>query len=532
MYELLIVDDEPLIREYLTKQVPLLNMNWKVSGEAMDGMEALSLMEKQHFDLVITDIKMPEMDGLVLSREIDRLYENQKVAILSGYDDFSYAREAMSYGVREYLLKPLVKNELRSLLDKVALQTEAEKRKKAAYQAFKSLSDESVKQVARNFLKAVLSDSNVEIKALYPLVHKLKIDLMESAGIILAFELDEDILLSKSMPPSDIPIYRFILNRIASEILEEDKCCTVFFDEFENTKVLITGDHTDSILEKCKTSYNIIASKMLLHTGISTTAAAGYPVDDILQLKSSGDRAAEILLKRLESGDTRLYLYNEELDPVDMNKAVSSVKRALLESNEATCQIEAAGYVGLIKTPGILPAYRYGIHLIKCISAAKAGYPDEQADAALKVLSGLKASDAARPTHEEIVTTYRNMLTAYINYSHDNTGLNKNEIVTRAKEYIYAHFPEPISLALVAEKTGVSPCYLSDIFRKNEGESYIKFLTRVRMEQAAKLLRASPAQRVLDVSEKVGYISVKHFSYIFKQYFSMTPGEYQNEAGR
>lgn len=532
MYELMVVDDEPLTREYMIKNVPLLNNNWVVSGEAMDGFEALVLLGKQHFDLVITDIKMPDMDGLELSRRISEQYENQRVVILSGYDDFNYARQAMSCGVREYLLKPLVKNELRSLLDKIALQAEEEKRSQAAYQAVKRLSDESVKQVVRNFLKAVLSDSNVEIKALYPLIHQLKINLMESAGVILAFEMDEDILLSRSIPPSDIPVYRFILNRIASEILEEDNYCTVFFDECENTKILITGDYADSILEKCKTIYTLISSEMFLHTDISATAAVGYPVDDIFQLKNSNDRAVEILLKRLESGNTRLYLYDEELDPILLNKAVSSVKRAILENNEATCKIEAAEYAGIMKASNIFAAYRYGIYLIKCIRGARAGFPDEQADAALKVLSGLKACDVSAQTSEKIVSTFRNMLSIYINYSQGHAELNKNDIVNRAKEYIYAHYPEPISLALVAEKTGVSPCYLSDIFRKSEGESYIKFLTRIRMEQAAKLLNSSPAQRILDIPEKVGYINVKHFSYIFKQHFGITPGEYQNGAGR
>lgn len=104
-----------------------------------------------------------------------------------------------------------------------------------------------------------------------------------------------------------------------------------------------------------------------------------------------------------------------------------------------------------------------------------------------------------------------------------------NDIVQKAKEYIYVHYREPLSLALIAEKIGVSSSYLSNIFHKSVGESYIKFLTRVRMEQAEKLLKSTPPYKVYDISERVGYISVKHFSFIFKKYFKISPGEYQEK---
>src|SRR5437899_1762258 len=99
MYNLLIVDDEPLTREYLKLHIPVLHPDWHVTAEAMDGSEAWEILQKMKFDLIITDIKMPIMDGLELCRLIYERNPKQKTVILSGFDEFSLAKEAMRYGV-------------------------------------------------------------------------------------------------------------------------------------------------------------------------------------------------------------------------------------------------------------------------------------------------------------------------------------------------------------------------------------------------------------------------------------------------
>ena len=534
MYRMLIVDDEPLIREYIRKNTPLLKEGWEVTAEAMDGVEALELLAKQEFDLVVTDIKMPEMDGLELTRVLAEKYPRQKVVILSGYDEFGFAKEAMSCGVREYLLKPIVKDDFCSLLDKITLQIESEKKEQVVYNTLKALSEDSRTQVARNFLKAVVSDSNVEIKSLYPLVHRLRINLIESEGLIMTIVLDEDILLENSISPGDIPVFKFILNQMASEILEDELCSLVFFDESEDTNILLTGESKNEILEKCRNIFGKISSSMLEYTGVSVTASAGPPVNDVLQLKASYDSACSILLNRLETGGNRLFLYGGDSDvaapeAVPLDAAINALRRAVIDNSETSCSLGAADYISCIKSLDILTIYRYGIHLVKSISAPKLGYPDEKAEHALKILGSLKSHHGAALTREDVLCIYKSMLSAFTKHTQEGPAASEHDIVSIAKDYIYSHYSEPISLSLVAEKAGVSPSYLSDLFHKSVGESYSRFLTRIRMDQAAKLLKSVPTLRITDVSEKVGYISVKHFSYVFKQHFNMTPGEYQEK---
>ena len=120
MYNILVVDDEKLMRTYLANIIPSLTDAYQVSGIAEDGREAIDLLKKQHYDVVITDIKMPEVDGLNLARYIHENHPDTIVIIVSGYNNFSYARKAIQYQVTDYLLKPLVDKDLKELLDSVS----------------------------------------------------------------------------------------------------------------------------------------------------------------------------------------------------------------------------------------------------------------------------------------------------------------------------------------------------------------------------------------------------------------------------
>ena len=124
VYRVLIVEDEPLMRQYLTENLSLLHAGFIVADTARDGNAALSLLEENEYDLIITDIRMPGMDGLTLVERIRAAGNRVSVIILSGYDEFNYARTALRYGVSEYLLKPLKDNELKETLGRLGAQIE------------------------------------------------------------------------------------------------------------------------------------------------------------------------------------------------------------------------------------------------------------------------------------------------------------------------------------------------------------------------------------------------------------------------
>lgn len=128
-YKYLVVEDEHLIRKNLIKKIQSLQLPFELAGEASNGMDARILIEKTCPDLVITDIRMPQFDGLELAEYLHKNYPHMKVVILSGYNDFSYAQSAIKYQVKDYLLKPVTVEALSESLQKIliSLQSEAEK---------------------------------------------------------------------------------------------------------------------------------------------------------------------------------------------------------------------------------------------------------------------------------------------------------------------------------------------------------------------------------------------------------------------
>lgn len=537
MYSILIVDDEPLTRQYLKINIPLIDHNWKVTAEAMDGQEALEILGKQKIDLIITDIKMPVINGLELCKIISEQFPKQKVVILSGYDEFDFAKQAIHYGVHEYLLKPIVREELKSILHKIAKEITQEKNRATAFKAMIKLSEDSKKQVIKNFLKAVISDAAVEIRALYPLVFRMKVNFIESEGIIMIINLDEDVILQSSVPVNDIPVFKLLLNQITTQIVEKSVIGHVFFDHEENTIVLLTGETINDIMRSCKKVYQEVAATILTETGITVTAAVGVPVNDVLQLNISYVKAREVLLSRLSSGNNRLYTYEEcPIDSnyfADLNQSVAAIKSGILTHNEMEYSLSIIKYVELMNTFTLSEVLRYGIHMIKSIAHLNQNTNVEIVNSALKKLESIKCclcSSQDSLNKEQVVTILKDIIkTLTCSPLEKENHVDDNHIVHQAKDYIYTHYFEPISLGQIAEKVGVSSSYLSNLFHKSVGESYIKFLTKVRMEQAARLLKTDSSKKVYDIAEKVGYVSAKHFSYVFKQHFKMTPGEYQSK---
>ncbi|HEX7057135.1 MAG TPA: response regulator [Bacilli bacterium] len=533
---ILVVDDEPLTRAFLREQLPKHDAAWQVVGEAMDGQEAADFLMNEEVDLIITDIKMPVMNGLALCRWVIENGKKQKMIILSGYDEFSLAKEAIRYGVKDYLLKPIQSDELYDTVRRIGEEIEQEKDQELAFRAMRNMSEASRRMAVRQLLKAIVTDSHVEVKALYPLLYKFKISLIESLGMIMVLSLDEESILTKpSVPASDIALFQFILNQIAEELADGSGRGRVFLDEEQNTNILLSGDDEAELVAAGRRLYADIASAMAKHTGLTVSGAIGTPKYEVLQLGASGLEARKLLFSRVVHSGGTLYVYLDKpyVDNGIINKweqTIQALRAELPNAGVAAIAMLVKEYIGLF--PDFRPASlrRYGVHLIRRLGLLSPGDAGERKESAMKLLRELPTSDETPLAKEAVVKLFTNIAHIYAPAEPEEKG--EHDVVSRAKEYINAHYAEPLSLALIAEKIGVSSGYLSSIFHQETNESYIKFLSRVRMEQAARLFRMKPGIKVYDVSEQVGYVSVKHFSYVFKQHFGIPPGEYQSLHGR
>lgn len=530
MYQLMIVDDEPLTREYMKINVPKLDPRWAVSAEAMEGTEALAILQNERVDLIITDIKMPVMDGLQLCELIHKEFSNQKVVILSGFEEFEFAKRAMKFGVKDYILKPIVKSDLKNLLNDIALKIEKEKNKEVAFNAMMDLSNESRKQIVRNFLKAVVTNSYIEIKSLYPILFKMKENLIESESVIMLLSVDEEVFLQNNISINEIHIFKFILNEMVSNIFQNEDSIRVFCDGEENTLILINTDNNNEMTKKYNKLFNTVSKAFFDKTGITISCGVGEHENEVLQLHSSYQKALMILKNKLINPQKKLYIYsndNNNLDKISkIDSALSLIKSSILNNNLVCYNIAVSNYINLIEDFTLSNILIYGIHMLKSLHSLDSA-KDEYSSLAMNKLKDLYSSYNGNLTHTQVLSIYKEVGNLF-NKSYNKLE-NEGDIVSMSKEYIYAHYKEPLSLALIADKLSVSPSYLSNVFHKNVGEPYTKFITRIRMEEAAKLLRTDYKIKVYDVAERVGYISVKHFSHIFKKYYNLSPSEYKTK---
>lgn len=549
-YKMLIVDDEPLTRQFFAMNVSRLHPSWICAGEAGDGEEALAMIEAgRQFDLVLTDIKMPAMSGLELAKALSVRKDAPHVAVLSGYDEFTLAKEAMAYGVHHYLLKPIVNEELVRMLSDVAQRLEAERAEAAAFRSLLSLSAETKEQVARNMLRAVVTENHMEINMLYPMMHRLKISLLDAEGTVLVAELDECELIERNVTAASAALYRYIVHQTAVELAgaarPDDPPLLPFIDHRQRTAVFVAGDDGEDVLRRCRTWFRELATTVYGMTKLRLWGACGAPEMELLQLGGSYRQASAALQRkwfadpadhlellgygggaeersgRLERAILSLRADPEALRGPLLRDQLAEISRELAPLDRR--RLLLLGGAVLRRWTDGRPEGGLEARCMRALRDLSDSYPDDGGETGL--------------TDRQAASLIVDMLEKFHGLDR-NTGCgeagaaDEHELVAKAKAYILERYAEPLSLAHLAETFGVSPNYLSSLFHHHAQESYIKFLTRVRMERAAALLGVKPAAKVYDVAEKVGYVSVKHFSYVFKQHFGVPPGQFQEMARR
>lgn len=511
MYKVMIVDDEQLTRSFLKTMIPKLTPDWLVITEASDGAQACSLLASGHHDLVITDIKMPIMDGVALCETIHRDFPHIITVILSGYGEFEYAKKAIQYGVSNYLLKPIVNSELQAMLNEIAIVLNQNEASNLEYLKLVELSSRYKEDIGTNLLQAIVSQAHVQIRSLFPLLYQLDISLMDEESVILVIQQSYTIPTSKTTS-TNIALTKLLIYQTALKALK-GTTTKVFLDTLGNTLVYLPLSQNDNLRETVYQVHNTINVIFDQTMSVELNTYVGSVETDILQLSLSYENANKSILQSMfETEKTPVNFYVETLYDSLMEQLyhqLSTLAYALSSHDTVTTKL----------TTDNLLEYELN-HLSPWATTQFCFY-------ALDYLCDYLSIDYV--TMSNIID-----LSSGIELIEDT--LNKplldsqaeNELVSKVKSYILNHYYEPISLSLIADILTVSPSYLSNLFHESVGQSYIKYLTDVRMKQAAMLLRNHTSMTLEEITKKVGYISVKHFSYVFKKHFIMTTSEYKN----
>lgn len=540
MLKIFLAEDEVIVRETIKRMIPWEDLGFELVGEAADGEMALPLLLRQKPDLLITDIKMPFMDGLTLAKVAKKEIPGLKVVILSGYDDFSYAKQAINIGVEDYLLKPITKNALIERLTEIRSRYEHEKTQKEYYEKFHREMQAYEKNSSRDFFEALVSGS-MDMMEIYRRSEKLGLDIVAEAYNVLIFTMncEEDF----SGQREGYSEWEAESLELLEEFFSENTSAMLFRCNIFSYGVLIKGQK-ETIGENTRSCVSEIQRILdRKEQKRQWFVAAGEPVERLSQIQKSYYSASRAFSQR--------YLYDENILYYD--EMASMEKKNVTEDDSTYLQkvdVNALNPAilqkflsnGLLEeTENFVKDYFYAIGQEPLESLVFRNYVT--LNVRFSVMSFLKEIGCDTRTleqedTEDVLSESSKSLENAIAYAEkiisqaialrdQNSGNKNRSILKTAVDFIDSHYTEEdMSLNKAANAANVSANHFSALFSQNMGQTFIEYLTNLRMNKAKEYLRCT-SMRSSEIAGEIGYKDAHYFSYLFKKTQGMTPSDYR-----
>lgn len=531
MLKVFLVEDEFVVREGIKNNIDWKAKGYEFCGEASDGELAFPMIKKRKPDIVITDIKMPFMDGLELSRLIKKEMPWIEIIILSGYEEFEYAKEAIKIGVAEYLTKPISGNDLLRAVDSLA-----EKMQEKLLE--REIREKYQKEMEENFLKerkelfGHLVTGTKTTAELLDLGERLDVDLTAMWYNIILIKMQ-----SKNQAPNEYSDELVESEEQLAKIVDKQHLL-VFDRNTEGKAVLIKADSKEE-LENFQNEYLTKMKEILdKHQNIRYFVGVGRMVDRLRKVSESFEQASHAFAYRYLIEKSGIIYCEEaeqgavlEKDEFDIHKVdANQIDRDKIKEFLKTGEKEEVNY--------FVEEFFKGLGASTMKSKIFRQYI--VIDAYFCVLDFLKELEFSKEEMEPIemgTETMYSIETAMdyvakiirqaVEMRERRAGDKYKDVVQEVMRYIEQYYAdENLSLNMLASHVNFSPNHLSLVFSQQTGQTFIKYLTDFRMNKAKELLRCTGKKSSV-IGMEIGYRDPHYFSYLFKKTQGMTPTQYR-----
>ena len=527
-----LVEDEVIIRSGVKKSINWEQEGYEFVGEASDGELAYPMILKEKPDILITDIRMPFMDGLELSRLVKKELPDIKILILSGYDEFEYAKKAIKIGVTEYLLKPISATKLTEVLNAVAETIRQENEEKNLLETyFAEMRENTERDKMRLFEKLLMGDLSMgEI-----------LEAGERFGMNLGASCYK-IVLFKILANLENHVYAEQMVDACSSVEQAASMMEgvyVFQRGVEGWAFLLTAQDEKSMEESAKILYQNLKQAMKNYTQLEYFGGIGSTVPRIRSLKQSfreADRAfaarfveeANQIISQKEFEKSQMEEGLKMQGVVQIGKSREMLQKFLSNGTREEVKAFSDAYISRIEEENIRSTMvRQYVVIDVCIvilsfceRISSANRLQEEAEELQKMMQKIHSLS-------EIKKYVVRLLNEAIELRDAESGRRYSDLIAAAKKEIENHYmTEEISLNTVAISVGMSPSYFSSIFSKEAGKTFVEYLTEVRIEKAKEFLMCS-SMKTSEIGYEVGYKDPHYFSYIFKKVQGCSPKEYR-----
>lgn len=499
---ILIVEDEVKIRMGISKLITAVTKH-EVVGEAKNGKEGLEFIIRYKPDLVITDIKMPEMDGLQMLSELKEMGISLHAIILSGYAEFDYAKRAISLGVNDYLLKPIGMEELTELLDNMEQKIAKESEEKGTKESY---------------LRDIYLNGDSDNTALY---QKLEVCMKKKAGYVLYLGY---------IGAAPITYREEFENKIKQGMEGYKDSITIsYIDKFQEILCLVEEG------EKEKKFYDFFERK-IIRAYLKKEEQAVWSMMSFQRVEELSfviKRLQELLMYgMIKNGD--IILTEEAINNFKLEECVypieleNTLKVALCGGNKKRIEQEITKFILYMREHMFSPQnikhcyLKYTTFLSNLLQEIdKKNYEQLQKRNILK-----KIADARTKYEMEFILQE---MSRFLQNMQEKKEDIHNYTIKRAINFIREHYMEGITLEEVARKLDITPEYLSTLFYKEMEINFSTFLKQFRISHAKRLLKGTE-MKIYEIAESVGYQDPKYFMRVFKEEQGISPKEYRSRS--
>ncbi len=522
MLKVLIVDDEMLVRVGMRSLIQWEEHGFEVIGDAADGQAALAWMEAEVPDIVLTDIVMPGKDGLWLIGEARKKWPDVRFIVLSSYSDFDYVREAMKLGVDDYVLKTSVRpEEFLKILNETRQKVERDRKKwKHAAMESPSLSETKQRQFLRLLVEASPDEAALER-------YRSDLDWPDAACAAVFFVR---IHHYSKLGPDGKSVGRSLFHLLEQETREAERKQVFQYKENELAAALFFKDRPQAQLLRDMGRDAVRAARRLINASISV--GISEPFDRFEDFPQAVKQAREAVRRSFYEGIERCYKF-EPLPAGQADRPYLRVEDELLQRIEV-CDREGVGRV----------LERFFADL-----AEQRRRPERRRERLLDIVQQFKIaarkwniswhdlSEEQSPVYvqmfeletlDDTAQWFEKLSDKVIGAISGVRSQTYREEISRLIDYLKTHFTENVTLSSASKYVNMSESYLSSMFKKETKMSFVEYLTKLRIEKAAELLKTTDWPSYA-IAEKVGYENINYFGRSFKKVMGMSPSRFRGQ---
>lgn len=531
MFQVIFVDDEQIVREGMETRVPWESLGYQLVGTFSDGVEALEFLEHHPVDLVVSDISMPRMDGLALSKILVETYPEITIVLLTGYDDFEYAQEAIKHGVKELLLKPMNSQEFSQVLQRLTQDLIQTQKRKEEEELFREALETTLPLLRERFLLSlILGYVTPEEAQRRQEFYRWK-DRGAAYAIILIHFLKNQI--SSDMHRIRVKQLLEQATQGEADVVLDRNEDLILLVQLEKTSLEVQTQKLREIGQHLLQQINSLQTHSQQETDIPVCLGIGPPVQQLRLLPQTYSQAKTTLDRLIILGLPGILAWHEvtkqrALSAEEFHSLVRTLLKQLKEEKSPTVMETLNQVFNYLEESGVSRVELEGYTLrLQFIFLDFLEELDSSEDSNHQQL----LSTLSRPNSFETILESKEFFKEVIQAIDQIIQVGRNSQVhsriQKAKDLINQRYKDKrFSLQDMCDELFLSVSQFSALFKTGTGKTFVEYLTETRINQAKILLKTTDKKN-FEIAEEIGYEDPRYFSLIFKKLTGQTPGEYR-----